>query len=126
MLRSPASQPASLTGDGDQHQTSPAQLQQLRTSWEIDGIGIALSPHLCSKGSKYWRDSLGPQTSRSIDERQEEKLNSLMIIVTREIDYLTLHYITVTNSQHACAEFPIIDHKQLQWSGERESQAGEQ
>ena len=47
-----------------------------------------------------------------------------MIIVTRETDYLTLHYITVTNSQHACAEFPIIDHKQLQWSGERESGRG--
>ena len=48
---------ASLT-DGHQLQSSPAQLQQLRTSWEIDGIGIALSPHI---ERRYYLTDLIPQ-----------------------------------------------------------------
>ena len=42
----------------------------------------------------------------------------VIIIVREEMKYITPHYITVTNCQHACAEFPIIDYKQLQWRGE--------
>ena len=37
------------------------------------------------------------------------------IFVIEELKYFIAHYTTVTNSDHACAAFPIIDYKQLHW-----------
>ena len=102
---------ASLT-DGHQLQSSPAQLQQLRTSWEIDGIGIALSPHI---ERKYWKHSINtqyPYTSQYLSMRDVKRKKNKVVI--EEVKYFFAHYITVTNSEHACAAFPIIDYKQLQ------------
>ena len=46
----------------------------------------------------------------------------IFIFVIEELKYFIAHYTTVTNSDHACAAFPIIDYKQLQWRGSRAEQ----
>ena len=57
---------------------------------------------------------LWSNTSPHLRETGRE-MKMIFIFDIEEMRYFIAHYITVTNSEHACAAFPIIDYKQLHW-----------